>query len=400
VAGEAGALLQDCVGLRAVGVEPNEGVAIAIGPDLEAGMTSEGGKGSLVAVAFDAWTGEVLASARLPRWNNARRAVAGPGGRGLYVGARLTRSGRGQVLLFPARRSDPLGGVEVVGDTDSLPADLAAHDGRLYATTWPREMGVEAGLWASPPLPLRPADAGRWRRVWKASDYEPDEGVAKAHMGGALASHGGKLYWSTSHVLPFQPMAAHWETRGLPVGSGLPALPAATHRALAVFRADGVGEGAALEGAELLYGEAALPAWDERSRRWQTQPTLMGPPRFGASGFGHGGNAYCWSMQVAGNVLYVGTMDMAYIAEREAGLGFLRGNGGRMEGADLWAFGLDSAAPAWAVDTAGLGTRGNYGVRAMADAGGGTLAIGTANPFNVDPSGGWQVLLLNATAAW
>lgn len=374
-------------GWRALGVS-EEGVAVLLGPDLSAGFTSAD-EGALHAVALDALDGgRVLAFAELPRYNNARKFVRASDG-GLYAGVRETVGGAGHVLKFAGSRADPLG-FEVVGVVDSMPAELAEHDGRLFLTTWPRSLDVETKLYMSPPLPLAPRDAGGFAAVWAAGDYDPDAGVARAHMGGALASFDGALYWSTSHVLPFQPMQAHWRFTGRPAGSAFGSTYTNTQRALAVFRGRDLGTPNAT--AEVLYGERELPAFD--GGRWRPERTGMGAPVYGASGFGDSFNAYLWTMQAADGKLFLGTMNMNYIARELRRYGLpVAGSALRSssKGADLYAF-LDGDSPAVAVSRDGLSNGRNYGIRTMAATADGALFLGTANPFNTAADGGYELL--------
>jgi hypothetical protein len=80
------------------------------------------------------------------------------------------------------------------------------------------------------------------------------------------------------------------------------------------------------------------------------------------------------------------------LVEPEVKAAFLKslGSGFPREGADLIRF-SDDDVRAESVD--GLGNNRNYGVRNMVTDGE-RLWIGTANPMNLDPKGGWERLQL------
>jgi hypothetical protein len=408
-------LLRSTAGLRA-GTH-HRGVVLLGGPSLEAGV-------NLFAFASD--SGQYLGSANLAAYENIRHfAVAGGV---LYAGVGLGRNGGegGRVLRWTGSRDNPFSFVEV-GNLPTQAADLAVHNGRLYATTWPKAAEAQAtrtaaagpivndpkdlaSVWMSPPLAdgergLNPADADGWTQVWHAGMYEPDPIVARTYALGGLESYAGHLYWGTMHV-PLQATTAHLSIYPPKNEEQGRATHANTQRALVILR------GRQLSGPnrqiEVLYGDAELPAYDPDANNgegaWRRVSTGS-TPRYGASGFGNPFNAYSWKMAVAGGKLYVGTMDWGYISAAESGPGLAATTGLAAPdpatfGADLWAFG-SPLRPATAVDTTGLGNYLNQGVRNMVAAGS-TLYLGIANPMNLRtdpnddiPEGGWELLQLN-----
>jgi hypothetical protein len=329
----------------------------------------------------------------------------------------------GRVLRWTGDRTDPFA-FSVVGELPTQAADITAHQGRLYVSTWPKAIvdGAATGLdstgvtgadrtvdntadlgslWMSPPLAdgepgLTPPDATGWTQVWSPAEYEPDPVVRRTYALGGLASYGGYLYWGTMHV-PLQATALHVKVYPPKSQEQLAATVENTQRAFVVLR--GRDFGGADETVETLYGESQLPKYDPAANNgvgaWLTAPTGV-TPAHGGSGFGDPYNLYAWKMTVAGGRLYVGTMDFAYIgldgempAEPEPGVD------PPTFGSDLWSFDVPGR-PARAVDKTGFGNPLNQGVRTMV-AEGSTLYVGMANPMNLrtDPDGhlgGWELV--------
>ncbi|MFG1915221.1 hypothetical protein [Micromonospora sp. NPDC048898] len=400
-------LLRSTAGLRAAAA--HHGVVLLGGPSVVDGVN---------LFAFDSFSGRYLGSANLTAYQNIRHFTVAAGE--LYAGVGLGVNGgeSGQVLRWTGNRAAPFTFVEV-GDLPTQVADITAHHGRIYVTTWPKaivdgsaaapvvDTSGLASVWMSPPLAtgapgLTVDDAHGWTQVWTVGEYEPDPVVAQAYALGGLASFDGHLYWGTMHV-PLQATALHLATYPPRSPAQVQATVQNTQRALGVFR--GRAFGTAFEQVETLYGESELPAFDPTANggtgAWASTPTGQ-TPRYGESGFGDPFNLYAWKMAVAGDRLYIGTMDFAYIS--------LDGemptpDPGSAEatpptfGADLWAF--DSAdEAARPVDTTGLGNPLNQGVRTMIPYGS-TLYVGTANPMNLRadptpgvPKGGWELIEL------
>ncbi|MGM0384923.1 MAG: hypothetical protein ACQERF_02920 [Actinomycetota bacterium] len=353
--------------------------------------------------------GTYIGAEVLPGFTNIRKWVEVSGE--LYTG--VGTGDGGQILRYTGSTAEDPFQYEVVGTLASEPAELALHDGRLFAATWPTAGGI-AGLWMSPALgsdkKLTGADEEGWTPVWSAADYEPDPVTARTYGGGALHSQGGKLYWGTMHV-PFVAALAHaqvyapyYEEAGT---TALVADVLGTHRAISIFRGDNF---ETTPSVELLYGEAKLPVFDPATTSWALQPNAMGvKPVFGHSGFGNLFNNYTWTMARYRGALYVGTMDWSYllaegaeaVLERELGIpaGTEIPLPDGVFGADLWRF-TGNAKPAVAERTDGVGNHASYGIRTMVsdDA----LYLGMANPMNLltdpgddQPQGGWQLLRLS-----
>ncbi len=340
----------------------------------------------------------------------------------------------GAVLRWRGTVDDPFQ-FELVGALGSDAAEIAYHNGRLYVNTWPSISGHTpqyAGIWRSPIIPfdgLTEANAGGWNQVWSVMQYEPDPVVAMTYGGGALASYGGKLYWGTMHV-PFLAGLAvnryygerdHWS----PIESIIGILGA--HRSISIFRCDfdempplakdvsDESKGHCAFNVELLYGNPILPRYypcepiggsaEETPGcgcGWRFVPNNMHQlPLFGLSGINNFFNNYTWSMNVFKNRLYVGTMDWSFLAFipfmsiipelppqiqeviNQLGLS-------KYLGADLWKF-TSPNFPAMPVSQNGLNNETSYGVRNLISDGS-ALYAGMANPMNLSPKGGWELI--------
>jgi len=197
------------------------------------------------------------------------------------------------------------------------------------------------------------------------------------------------------HV-PFLATEAHLNQYGTPSEeSAILATVLGSHRAISIFRGRHFGTPA--QKLEVVYGESKLPAYVDG--QWKILPTKMGNPLFGSSGFGNFWNNYTWTMGVYNKKLYVGTMDWSYLAsDMLKSLVETRTKSpmvtkltlpGQIAGADLYSF-SSKQEPASPVSLDGIGNPTNYGIRTMLtdDA----LYLGTANPMNIHPKGGWELI--------
>ncbi|ATB46157.1 hypothetical protein MYMAC_001749 [Corallococcus macrosporus DSM 14697] len=444
--GWAELLRRTTVGLRSAGAQ--DGVVFLAGPSLIAGIN---------LFAFHSETGAFLGATNLPQYNNIREWVNVRGAlyTGVAYSQVVGNAPGGAVLRWRGQRStNPavLFNFEVVGQTDAEVANLVEHAGRIYVTTWPTFLSGGApspltarfmGVWRSPRLEqdgLDDDDASQWRKVWDIRDYEPDLVAAATTGGGAVASFDGRLYWGTMHV-PFlaTSVALGAHAAGLlnldADGSGsldwLELLNTAlgTHRSTSVFQSDELGNQD--ESVRVIYGEKYLPRYSPLARGYNIafndfyRNRLENPePRWGSSGLGNFFNAYTWALEVYGNDLYLGTFDWSQVARvglqeaiggvtlppmappaiasslhsvedaRRAHHHFLRVLNIAIpkEGADLFRFeGRNKSAVAESLR--GLGNDTNYGVRTLVS-GRKALYVGTANPMNLHPDGGWELLQL------
>ncbi len=405
--------LATTLGLRSAGSLGS--VVFLAGPGMPSGVN---------VFAFDSRTNTFLGSHNFAEYTNIRKWLVVNDV--LYTGVAAQNSlgqSEGRILRWSGTSTD-LWNFTEVATVGSDAAELAYHapENRIFVSTWPAifssaSPGTLAGLYMSPPIPeggLTAADLDTpWTKVWEASEYEPDPVTAATYAGGALASFGGYLYWGTMHV-PFLASEAHFSTYDTYYstinGGGdlteeqLAAGLAGTQRAIAIFRGHNFTTAPQLE---LLYGETSLPVFvptGDPATDWTMQPTGMGAPLYGPSGFGNYFNNYTWAMTVFKDRLFVGTMDWSYLAEDARRL-YEQSTGQTLPiefpkgtfGADLWMF-KSTGDPATALSEDGLGNFTNYGIRTTAvttDA----LFFGMANPMNLMtsttdklPEGGWELV--------
>jgi hypothetical protein len=208
----------------------------------------------------------------------------------------------------------------------------------------------------------------------------------------------GRLYWGTMHV-PLSALLAKWNVYGAPSDESDAFVDVlGTWRATSIFSLTGRGQ------AQLEFGQRYFAVWNPSSEgiylNWNIVPGAMGAPKIGLSGFGNPFNNYSWSMAVARDQLFVGTMDWSYLANGivsapATGVAISPSQAGVSApdwqfGADLWALGGGRQLTATAIYVSGLDTELNYGIRTMALMGG-RLYMGTANPMNLNPAGGFRL---------
>jgi hypothetical protein len=401
--------LNSTLGLRSAGSLGR--TVLLAGPALGTGGIGQEAAGVNV-FAFDSLTGDFISSATLPEYSDIRRwivvrgelytAVANTGG----GGALLRWNGNPDAPGTAAHPSRSLFDFEEVGSLPAEGADLTEHQGRIYVTTWPVVGGqdaVTAGLYQSPELRGEglPASDAQLKEIWTVGDdYEPDPVTAGTYLGGAIASFDGQLVWGTMHA-PLVAGILHYFVYGTDPLSD--EVVQGTHRPTAVFSAR------KLEGAEprirVLYGSTELPAYAPGTG-WGHAPNKANQvAKFGQAGFDNPFNLYTWTMGVTDRGLYVGTQDFNYVASKLAAISLdgtdiplssiVEQIAGTQEnprlayGADLMKF-KSMQKPAVAVSRSGVGNFANYGVRTMV-AEPDRLYLGTANPMNLLPEGGWEL---------
>lgn len=395
--------LNTTFGIRSAG--NLNGVILMGGPDFNGGIN---------IFAFNAQTNAYLGSANIlfvpgttTVANNVRKWVVIDDV--LYVGIG-TQNG-GAILKWTGSLANPFL-FENVGNVDGQAAELTEHDGKLFVTTWPvgaAKFTAIAGLWMSPEIPvggLTNAAINQWQKVWAATDYEPDMVVAATYGGGALKSFQGKLYWGTMHV-PLVSALYHLNTFPAPTLNDTLATIQGTHRAISLFCGDNFNEPD--ENITLLYGNEELPAYIPGTG-WELVPNKMNAkPAYGPSGIWSLFNNYTWTMETYNDELYIGTMDWSFLLY--GGLGALYEMGFTLPVKDgsteykavgefsfpIFYFGADlfriptSNSMAIPIDVMGVGNHLNYGVRTMVSDND-HLFLGTANPMNLAPQGGWEVI--------
>ncbi len=307
-----------------------------------------------------------------------------------------------------------------VGDFDGPASEVTvappgtADAGRIFVGTWAPPFGgtnvnnVQCGIFMSPVVPsggLTPSNAGQWKEVWEAGNYEPDPVIVVTYGTGAMTFFDGYLYWGTLNP-PFDSLLEFQNVYGpLPSGQGIDLEYALNvNRTAAVFR--GQGFSTASPTIQLLYGATQLPVFHSTSGTSAGTWVLTNnnvpvgsciaacgvSPLYGSSGFNDFWTAYIWSMTVFNSKLYVGTFNWSFLVPGlVAQLGITLPAGFPIPqpsqfGASLFDF-PDSAHAAAAVNTSGIGNYLNYGIRNLIPYGTTSLFVGTANPFNLATSG-------------
>lgn len=402
-------------GIRSAG--SNGRIVFLAGPS---GLTGTGG---ITMYAYDSMTQKYLGSHTFDQYTDIRKWLVFKGG--LYTAVQNEGSaGGGSVLRWRGNKSN-LWNFEVVGNLPNAGANLTIYaNNYLAVSTWPYAVSLAnpgAGVYISPRARkngLNASDAANWKQVFLYSTYEPDTAVRIAYFGGDVAFHKGWLYWGSMHV-PGYSAVMHKLIYGNNAAANSADLIVGTWRATSLWR------GRYLETdhpeIELVYGETELAKYDwDPLTQTGTKTFSMVPtgwtPKFGKSGFGNIFNGYTWVMAVANNSLFIGTLDISYLMkELQAAvqedadsvpevlgnmllqlpltwnvLGQLVGYG-----ADIWR--IDSPKqPARLESRNGEMNQVNYGFRTMEVASDEkTIYVGTANPFNTDPKGGWELLKLS-----
>jgi hypothetical protein len=321
----------------------------------------------------------------------------------LYAGVGNTAGG-GAVIRWngteaqPFDPTSPTCGFEVVGALGGSAAYLTAYgpnSDRIAVSAWPSK-ATGAGIYISPAMNvatgLTSADAGKWAHIWRPSIYEPDPVTAGTYEGGAIVYWNGALYFGTMQPVG-QAAARHDAKYGQPqTYQQYTNIFQSTYRALSIWQIQNADTKTPI--ISLLYGEPDLLAWNTTTNTFQSASTGF-TPLYGPSGFGNLYNVYAWTGAVFQNRLFFGTEDWSYVQSVDGQPTAAPGPypPSSIYGADLWRF--DTLAPALAESTNGLGNYLNYGIRSMnVSPDGQDFVLGTANPFNIAPEGGWELRLL------
>ncbi len=405
-AGIAAALINSTTGIRSAGSLGN--LVLFAGPSLN---PTQG----LNVFAFRADTGALIGATTLSDYNDIRKWLEVDGVLYTTVGNRV--GGGGSVLRWKGTLANPLA-FEVVGNLDSMGANIAVHQNRLFVTTWPGK-GV-AGLYMGPVIPyggLTSSNASQWKKVWQVSDYEPDTITASTYGGGDLYSYNGYLYWGTMHVPMLSASAAtKMHDKGLinldTNGNGtldndeLITTFLGSYRPISIFR--GKGFGTFNQSVDIVYGQEYLPVYDAAKKSYtiakdaahlnkMKKDALQGP-----AGCGNFYNAYTWTMMGYDGKLFIGTFDWSYVFSDLLGTVMDSGTTNAFPamlmpskataGADLYS--IDGwTGKATPESVKGVGNITNYGIRTMLTDNN-ALYLGMANPMNIDPKGGWELLKL------
>eukprot|EP00457_Paulinella_chromatophora_P001733 gb/GEZN01001735.1/.p1 GENE.gb/GEZN01001735.1/~~gb/GEZN01001735.1/.p1 ORF type:complete len:761 (-),score=88.56 gb/GEZN01001735.1/:507-2789(-) len=430
------------LGIRSAGTK--DGVVIFGGPAVPASF--QGGT-PLIGVNLFAFSteGVLLGAKNMPQWTDIRRFTFGNPNEAMYVGVGQ-RNAAGGIYKWVGSTISPFQFVIVgkVGVTNDIAAEVSfTSNGRLIVTTWPTGFltapseGYSQIYLSGSISAFTPGIAQVFPAVFSIDQYDPDPKTAKSVVFGQVVEFQGWFYFGTLQ-LPFTGLQAHNISTSGPASTiNLLEAILATWRPTTLFR--GRNFGTSQIEIEVLYGECALPVLDCDSAAplclTSFQPTGVvtnpglfhgGGPKFGHSGFGSFWNVYTWSSAKlfkpeadckdgedllngtadlpAREALLFGTFDTSLTLEDlfSSLLGFdltvltdaltFFGFFQRPQpGADLYVMTNPDIAPTF-VTLRGLDNSKNYGFRNMLPAPkNGKMWIGTANPFNLSPMGGYEL---------
>ncbi len=320
--------------------------------------------------------GQFVGAHKFTEHNDARKFLEVNGQ--VYLGS-FRWDGKGIILRWNRDESAPpesLFEFTEAGVIDGSAAWLEYYEGRIYAITWPTALsggGSGFEIWRSPVVPpcgLNETHATGWEKVFAYSDYDTNPSTSKLASGGAMVVFRGALYFGSMHV-PFAYACS--DPSNLIVCAMEKYLNTAP---FSIFRLTANEQDSVA--VECLFGQ---------DKGGDYQP-LIGP-----AGFGNHYNNYTWSMAVHDGWLYLGTMDYSFFLEDALTSYGLPGNfpgliPKQQDGFDLFA---TSDGDNWSpVVTNGLGNKFNWGARHLLSDGE-YLWLGTANPFNLNPAGGWEL---------
>lgn len=343
-----------CKGLRSAGY--HNGVVFFAGGVFGGGITM---------FAFNAATGEYLGSQNFPQYRTIRKWTVVKNV--LYTGVGTSYSGR--ILRWMGSVNNPFNFTEV-GVVQGVVRELTGY----VDSSGNDRLAVSAkGVFVSPAIPsnstgLLPEQSDQWIQAWSPNEYEPDFTTRITYVGGGIAFLNGWLYFGTMHI-PGKPAILHTTCVIPPYNLQLPQSvcfgeiaeddPAASYKFHAIHQ--GTGRATSIwrirnpessnRETQLLYGEETLraynpnypdpPAEGASEQEWQTWMDQVFPevpnaggyiPLLGSSGFNNTCNNYSWTMETAGDSLFVGTLDMCSM-----------GSTSTTAGGDMWRF--DSLIP-------------------------------------------------------
>lgn len=367
-------------------------------------------------LAYDTEAGKYIATSHLDnidgytvsdirRWINVNGV--------LYCSAALiSPSGKkmGGALRWCGSKENPFK-FEIIGLTHSNAAEIAYYNGRLYIGTWATEDHNIAEVYRGPKVTdggVKPSH-DYWECLWKYTDYtNRDEGMV-----GGFCTFDGKLMWGTLHTGYFNALntfASYGAALMTPNGIAdlIATMPTGTLWSMDDSGAD-KGDAPVIE---LLYGEESFMVNKggtgingQPQPNWQSEKNGMGlTPKFGRSGYGNPFMNYIWAMKEYDGKLYVGGMEDATLLKMYASvinpkLGESLYSFFEMIGLPKSKLGNDfvcfssSSSPAEMVSDNGLGNPMAYGIRNL-EIVGDAMYIGTANPYNIAETGGFQIHML------
>lgn len=388
-------------GFRSAGAK--DGVVLFAGPDRAFGST---------VFAYDAETDEFLGSGHFSKgvitnapdlWiSNVRRwQVIGDA---LYVGGTVSVPGevsgasdKGALLRWVGNKKDPLK-FELVGYSTGSIAEICEHDGRIYGGTWTTPSTVIR----SQKLPeggFTKDKMAEFETVWSLDEYDPEYRTTSQSIAG-FVSYKGKLYWGMFGLPYFTIFSAPSIYQAKTDVQKLNAI-LGSYRVSPLFCATDFANGKG--DWELLFGEDRLPTYNWSGGNWYMKPTGK-TPKWGNSGCNNLYGNYIWAAKEYNDRLYLGTMDFSDLIDPvynnllKSGnqlalraLHYLLDQQDRNHEDGFEMLCIDNHnSPKW-VTSNGFGNKYAYGIRNFLSYDG-HLYVGTANPFTLAETGGFQIL--------
>lgn len=404
--------LNNTVGLRSAGQKAGVVILGGFGKTLE----------SVYTFSFNSATGDFLCSREFENSNDVRKFTQNDSHE-LYVGVSRT-DGTGDIFRFTGSLQDPCA-FGLVANVPGNPAEVTFYHEKLLVSTWVTSSTLRDFSEAVPPfMMLSPAPVdhmpvyasreelatassgqeGKWTKLWGVESYEPDPVVAYSFGLSLCVVVDDWVYWGTLQY-PLITVELYVQLYPENFIDRREAM-LKSHRGMSLFR------GRYLDSdhpeVELLYGEVVYPVYHPDDNSWRVEPNkLTGnkKPVFGRAGFGNTYNMYLWSMNMIDDKLVIGTFDdfgitpLSYrVPLPPTELGYRH----PLMGADLYVMELGeggSIGPAQWLTLDGYSTPTNFGMRNLLvnqfDDDDKTVYLGTTNPYNVAPKGGWEVIKID-----
>jgi hypothetical protein len=388
--------LNSTLGLRAAG--------FAHGVVLFGGLSTSTNEVNIFA--FVEHDGMFLDSVSFANSNDVRKFSIGIG-HSLYVGISRT-DGTGDIYRYRGSIDKPLA-FELIANLPGNPAELlVTKNGHLLVGSWPiggiqnisTSILIPASIRMSPlPVDEMPAidraNTSSWRKLWSVEFYEPDIVIAHAYGMSVSIEMNEWIYFGLMYNQKGA-LGLYDKIYGQPsTEQELQRRYRRTKRATSLFRMTNIDKEQPT--VELLYGDNYFSVYDNRTKSWSLEPNRANlTPRFGRSGFGNINNSYIWSMTSYNNYILIGTLDITQPMPFQT-TQFSR----HVSGSDLYVLEINDdyqIQPAAWISLNGLDNPYNIGIRNLVQnpyLQSKHIYVGTANPYNINPQGGWKIYQLN-----
>jgi|GEM_PF-3116201 len=381
--------------------------------------------------AIDVKTRKYLGSVLLDGLNEIRelKTVEHPDGtQGLYLAA-SNRGGESYLMRwtgtkenpFPATENKKFAGFDIVIDNSGYGligeiVPFSTKDGsyRLAFSTWHSWPAHKksGGLIVTSPMPesgFSKSKPATTKPVFMLEDFDPDKLFGYIWGGGLLSEYRGKFYFGTMMIgnSYARDYYQYEKTLAESKESQEQLVKATYSRAAHLFEIDLADLDAPQ--VRMLYGNEYLPAYNEKSKKWEMRRNKMAlKPVHGNAGFGFGTNNYTWKSFVYKDRLFIGTMDYSggledYIHNTpydEEGQEFfihtayrVAQERGYVGGGDLIVL-EDPEMPVKVLSSDGFGNENNNGFRTFVEVNG-DLYIGTSSEANIGKNAGYAIYRFN-----